>query len=587
MGTPSYQGILVLFVYLYYHILFIDSPVVAFSSSTIASITPTKSTVENDASPDNNDDHAAKVWKTIATSEGIEKDLTFTDYEIPDGLRGTYYVNGFGSCRIGKERLVHPFESHGFFKAITFEEDGSIKFRAKYVNTPVRKLEHIFQRPLFRGAMSSVATMNTVIGNFWNALAPTTRDTANLAVRKWGDKNKQKRLILSCDNAPHYSLHPDTLETIGIETMDTKILEGKKMLAHTRVDSERQRMVSVSLDYLPLEQATVIHFYEFDQAGTLISDREYKTSPAVVFHDWMLTPNYYIVPAAEAVFDLSKIPDLILGKSTATEVFSLDEMAPAKVLLIPRDPDQDVIESRMSDATHGVSFHFGPSYECKTDNGRNIVLHLFVFDRYQFGDEMGFRLEEQDFAPTPWSLSNGGPKLQRWTVSINNDDTTTMRSEKLSDLKADMPTFHPKKDGLFCRYMYSVCGIREKGFFPFNALCKYDLLASDEDQIVEIWPPAAAKAVHSTNYKDWDGGPGVYAEPLFVPRKGHSGDSENEVDNGNNDDDGFLLTTFHDAEAGTTTLEIFDAKTFSDGPIQKIPLGELMGWNVHSCFDPA
>lgn len=308
----------------------------------------------------------------------------------------------------------------------------------------------------------------------------------------------------------------------------------------------------------------------------------------------MLTPNYYIVPAAEAVFDLSKIPDLLLGKSAATGVFALDGDAAAKVLLIPRDPTKEVIESQMSDNTHGVSFHFGPSYERTTEDGRvtSIILHLFVFDRYQFGDEMGFRLDEQDFAPTPWSLSNGGPKLQRWTISLNDDDdddntAPSMSCERLSDLKADMPTFHPDKDGLFCRYMYSVAGIREEGFFPFNALCKYDL--GEPDKPVDIWPPGAANAVRSNNYEEWDGGPGVYAEPLFVPRRrsddGDSSVQEEEV--GMDEDDGFLLTTFHDAEAGTTTLEIFDAQKFSDGPIQQIPLGELMGWNVHSSFDPA
>lgn len=578
----SYPAILQL-LFVYHHILStIVCPVSAFSVSTTIPSKPS-TTTKLDSNTDTTD-KAAQVWKTIATAEGVEKDEILTDYKVPAGLRGTYFINGFGSCRIGKKRLVHPFESHGFFKAITFAADGSIRFRAKYVNTPVRKLEKIFQRPLFRGAMSAVADMDTPMGNLMNALSPTTRDTANLAVRKWGTTKENHRLIVTCDNAPYYSLDLETLETNGIETLDTKMLEGKKMLAHTRVDSQRQRMVAVSLDYLPVEQATEIHFYEFDSRGKLVADRKYKTSPAVVFHDWMLTPNYYIVPAAEAVFDLSKIPDLVMGKSAATGVFALDENAPAKVLLIPRDPNQEVIESRMSDNSHGVSFHFGPSYETTTDDGLStIILHLFVFDRYQFGDEMGFRLDEQDFAPTPWSLNNGGPKLQRWTISLNNNDNTpSMSCERLSKIKGDMPTFHPDKDGLFCRYMYSVCGIRETGFFPFNALCKYDLVVPDA--AVEIWPPSAANALRRDNYEDWDGGPGVYAEPLFVPRR-QDGDLTDGMDN--DEDDGFLLTTFHDAEAGTTTLEIFDAKNFLDGPIQKIPLGELMGWNVHSSFDPA
>jgi hypothetical protein len=106
-------------------------------------------------------DNAANVWKAVATAEPQERDEILKGVAAPNGLRGTYYVNGLASCEIG-DRLVHPLESHGFLKALSFQEDGTIHLKAKYIDTPVRKLETFAQRPLFRGAMSAVSNINTL-----------------------------------------------------------------------------------------------------------------------------------------------------------------------------------------------------------------------------------------------------------------------------------------------------------------------------------------------------------------------------------------------------------------------------------------
>lgn len=182
---------------------------------------------------------------------------------------------------------------------------------------------------------------------------------------------------------------------------------------------------------------------------------------------------------------------------------------------------------------------------------------------------MGFLLEDQRFDPTPWSLSNGGPKLQRWTVSLENG---RMSCQRRGPLICDMPTFHPNRNGLYCRYVYTVFGVRQEGFFPFNAIGKIDL----ETGAQQIWPPEAAAL--ALKGQPWDGGSSVYSEPLFVPR--HQGCTDDE------EDDGFILSTVHDSMARETRLEVFDARHLAKGPIRTIPLGELWGWNVHSSFEP-
>ena len=527
-------------------------------------------------------EQASQVWKIVATVNPQERTgeiLTACEGEIPDDLVGTYFVNGLASCHVF-DRLVHPFESHGFFKTITFpgkarnknndenasdneekEQPNVARLQAKYVETPVRKLETIFRRPLFRGAMSSIADTSSIAGRILNALSPTDRDTANLAVRPWANK-----VLVTADNCPFYKVDPETLETLGIESFDGA-LDGEMMLAHTRVDSKRQRLIACSLEYDVPNQATKINFFEFDKDGRLISKAEHSQSPAFIFHDWMITENYYVVPAATAEFDLNKLPDLITGKSTATDIFAMDEKAPASVLLIPRDPSKGpAIEAKMSDGRHGVVFHMGPCHE--EDDG-SIVLYPMVFPRYQFGGEMGFLLHEQKFDPIPWSVSNGGPILEEWKVTLDPGTAGNgiIESKKLHEVPSDMPTFHPEREGKACRYLYTVCGVREEGWFPFNSIAKHDL----KDGSFQIWPSEASDAVKGK--ADFDGGNQVWSEPLFVPRL----DADSE-------DDGYVISTSHDASAKGTFLNIFDAKSFERGPVAVVDLGELWGWNIHSSF---
>ena len=365
-------------------------------------------------------------------------------------------------------------------------------------------------------------------------------------------------------------MSPENLDTLGVESFKDA-LNGYQMLAHTRIDSERKRLVACALAYQPFDQATDLIFFEFDEDGKLLSKVEHRL-PAFVTHDWMITKHYYVVPAATAVFDVSKLPSLLSGGMTATDIFSIDENAPGTVLLIPRNGIGQPIRAERSDRKHSTIFHVGPTYE---DDSGNVIFHPFSFDQYQFGGEMGFDIHKQSFDPAPWSESNGGPKLERWSIDMSEKASGKVPAiaERLSNVISDMPTFHPDRDGLECNSVYTVCGIREegKGWFPFNSIAKHNLATGE----CQVWPPEAC-SLSQREIGSWDGGSAVRSEPLFVPRV----DAQDE-------DDGYVLSSVHCSESMRTTLEIFDAKDFGAGPIKQIELGELMGWNIHSSFEPA
>jgi len=94
-------------------------------------------------------------------------------------VKGTYFVNGLASCRIG-DRLVHPFEAHGHCKSLVFDGTGKMHFTTNIVATPLARKERSRNKMLNRGVMSTVADMNSIGGYIRNTMSSSERDTANL-----------------------------------------------------------------------------------------------------------------------------------------------------------------------------------------------------------------------------------------------------------------------------------------------------------------------------------------------------------------------------------------------------------------------
>ena len=100
---------------------------------------------------------------------------------------------------------------------------------------------------------------------------------------------------------------------------------------------------------------------------------------------------------------------------------------------------------------------------CWLEDG-NLIAHVLLFERYgSLGNAMGFDVRSQAFDPIPWSRGNGGPTLRRVVADAATGELLEMT--RLSDLKLDMPTFHPLRDGLPNRAVFGTAGVRPDGWF--------------------------------------------------------------------------------------------------------------------------
>lgn len=237
---------------------------------------------------------ARDMWRTIALSDARPRDERWdlrararlldsprAAEKLADfcALKGTYYVNGLASCMVGDE-LVHPFESHGYAKALSLNGDGTATFRARITETACAAVERERGRVVHRGVMSKG------LGFPQNLVVPQDRDTANIALRAWppAPDAPNRVLIASGDNGTPHALDPRTLETRGplpecVTSMAA--LEGKRLLAHTRYDAQRGRLVfaatAVAVNGAFGGARSVLDFLEVDEKGEVVSHVTHET----------------------------------------------------------------------------------------------------------------------------------------------------------------------------------------------------------------------------------------------------------------------------------------------------------------------
>ena len=519
---------------------------------------------------------AKQTWSTVALQDTEDKsailpvdDITtiynqrlFDDFMA---TKGTYYVNGLGNCQIG-DRLCHPFEAHGFVKSLSFDGKGNLVYTSRIVETPLTVKERQNNQMEARGVMSTVADFGTLQGTIKNAISPSERDTANLVANLWppssDNQDEIDPVLITCtDNGEPYALDPKTLNTKGrlvdvIPKLKEVFPSGTDFIAHARYDDDRERFVMcVSKMDIPGENFmgnTTVRFVEFDTNFDVVTERHHSTR-FMVFHDWVLTQNYYVVPENPAYLKWPDIGKFMFGQTVGTDVFAMEEETNGAFLLIPRHDSNEPVRRVESDAFFNL-FHFGASFE--SDDNNEMIINGCVFDYYTFGGEMGFDGPTQKFDPISWGSIGGKtppPRLDQFIIDLETFELKT--KQRIPVVPVDMPVFNGDAKPL--KYTYFLGCSRPEGWFPFRSIVKLNL--------------------ETFEYDNWDAGDGcVTSEPMYIPRQ----DAKSE-------DDGFVISIVHDSETLLSKLMIWDSMTFANGPIAEMKLDSLIPWCVHGSYIPA
>lgn len=268
-----------------------------------------------------------------------------------------------------------------------------------------------------------------------------------------------------------------------------------------------------------------LRYVTVDAAGRAATRADIPAPHQPMVHDVGFTQNFVIALDLPVTFQPQRVP----GHSFP--YFWNDQQAP-RIGLLPRNGD--LAKLAWFEAPTCYVFHIVNAYE--TEGGQvvvDVVRHPRTHDRDRQGP------------------NEGTPVLARWTL----DRARGRLSESLlDDHGGEFPRFDDRRGGQDYRYAYSTHWWGDK--VSSGPLYKHDVRTGRTE-------------VH-------DFGPGYACmEPVFVPRKGGSGE-----------DDGYLLAYVHNAHRNAGDVVILSAQDFTAAPLAVAELPVRVPFGFHGDWVP-
>ena len=481
------------------------------------------------ASPSSQLPYALEDWQGGNQALKQEFDYVITDVEgeIPAELYGTLFRNVPAMLDVNGHDLHHPFDADGMICAIAFTE-GRAHFRNRYVRTEGFLKEQEAGRILYRGVFGTQKPG----GWLANAFDFRLKNVANTQVIFWGGK------LMALWEASHpHRLDPQTLETLGIETLDGVLSEGTPFAAHPRIDpggADREpRLVTFGLR---AGLSTTITIYELDPSAQVVQQHEHSVPGFAFIHDFAITPNYCLF--FQNPLGFNPVP-YALGLRGAAECIQFQKDQPTKVWIIPRQQPGSV---QVLEVESGFVFHHANAFE----QGDEIIIDSVAYQDFPaINHKLSYR--EVDFAKVPPG--------QLWRFYFDRATGKTRR--QLVDQRAcDFPYVHPAQIGQPHRWIFLGAVHQAEGNAPLQAILKINPETGEQ----EIWSAAPQ---------------GFVGEPIFVPHP-----------NGTKPDEGWVLTVVYEAAQHRTDIVILNAAHLGAGPQARLHLKHHIPYGLHGCFTP-
>jgi carotenoid cleavage dioxygenase-like enzyme len=482
----------------------------------------------------------AAAWNTVMTAEPGELDLEIPpsaiEGRIPRDLAGGRHLqNGPGWTKIGG-RLAHPFDGHGFVRALELTKNGGARFKSRFVRTPAYLAERAAGKLVYKGLGTPVS--DSPWANF-RAQAP--RNVSNTTIQPWAG-----RLLSGWEGGRPYALDPDSLETIGEETYRGALPDGA-FLAHVRIDRAANRLIGLNLQRGVPARFT---FREFDASGAQVAAREASVPGMPFTHDFVATPRWYVVAANPMKARLAKFAKAALGFGTLIEAIATDDAKPGALYLVPRGRPGPVRTIRLPQRAFVI--HFANAHDV---DDHTCAVELCAFESFEFGEEFGFQGAKRPLDPEAPDRRASIQRLYRATV---RDDTDDAQWEQLAPLGMDFPRVHPEREGRSAPAIYASTRSDVRFSDPFDAIARVDAL--DPQRPADVWAASAGQFV---------------GEPVFAPRPG-----------GADLEDGWVVALVYDGGKRATNLCVFEPQQLAKGPIASVPL-PLQPYGFHGFWEKA
>jgi all-trans-8'-apo-beta-carotenal 15,15'-oxygenase len=420
--------------------------------------------------------------------------------EIPDFLRGTYYLNGPARFQRGDVRYRHWLDGDGMVAALRIAPEGAA-FTCRFVRGEKLAAEEEAGAPLFRAFGTAFPGDRLVRGI---ALA----SPVNVSVYPFAG-----RLLAFGEQGLPWELDPATLATRGPYIFGGGLNPVSPFAAHPKIDPESGELWNFGISFAADQPS--LNLYRFTAGGQLLARRRAPLPAPCSLHDFCLAPRHAFFYLSPYLLDMAALG----AGRTLLEALAWEPQRGSRLLVLDRESGEVAASLPVGP---GYCLHGVNAWEEEGLLGVDILeLERPVYDQYRVPELF------PDVAP-------GGPV--RYLIDLA---TGTLRERRqLSYRQApDFPAIDPRRFGQRADdvWMLGISRTGRPGRKFFDQLVRTSFAEPERHEV-------------------WQAPPGSYlaGEPAFVPDPGseHGGAVLCPLYDAERDETAFLVFDAYDLAAG-------------------------------------
>ena len=197
--------------------------------------------------------------------------------EVPQYIRGTYYLNGSGRFTVGDVRYRSWVDGDGMACALRFEDD-AIHFTNRFVRTTKFVTEEEAGRAVFR-------QFGTAFEGDRLRRGIATETPSNVSIYPFGGV-----VLAFGEYAVPWALDPITLETLEQYTFNDRLNDITPFSPHPKIDRASGDLYNFGIAFSAKQPK--LHVYRFDRLANLVFRRRIPIDYPYSVHDFSLSARY-------------------------------------------------------------------------------------------------------------------------------------------------------------------------------------------------------------------------------------------------------------------------------------------------------
>jgi len=283
--------------------------------------------------------------------------------EVPDFIRGTYYMNGPARFSRGAFRYNHWLDGDGMVCALHFNE-GRVKFTRRFIQSVKHAAEEEAGRPLFR-------TFGTAFESDRLKRGVMLESPVNVSVYTYAGT-----LLAFGEQGLPIELDPLTLETRGEFNFHGALNDISPFAAHPKIDRSTGEMFSFGVAFAATEP--YLNVYRFDADANLVYRQRLPIEYPSSIHDFGLSQNHAVFYLSPYLLDMQAF---VRDGGTLLDSLRWEPERGSRLVIVSRESGKKAAQVQLG--SHSC-LHL---INCFEDDGRLYVdvleLERPIYDQYR------------------------------------------------------------------------------------------------------------------------------------------------------------------------------------------------------------